>query len=47
MFDFNQTPQTFTPIASARYGRDHFLHRSPSGHVLDDDMLGPFGPTRL
>jgi phospholipase C len=47
MFDFNQSPQAFTPIVSARYGRAHFLAHRPSGHVLDDDMLGPFGPTRL
>jgi hypothetical protein len=47
MFDFNQSPQAFTPIVSARYGRTHFLAHRPSGHVLDDDMLGPFGPTRL
>ncbi len=41
MFDFNQAPQAFTPIASARYGRSHFIHWKPSGRPLDSDELGP------
>jgi phospholipase C len=45
MFDFSKAPAAFTPIVSAskRYPASYFLHRTPSGLPIDDDLLGPRG----
>jgi phospholipase C len=35
-FDFTQPPRTFTPI-QAKYSKEYFLRRPPSGLPLDTD----------
>ena len=36
VFDFLQTPRTFTPIA-AKYSKEYFLHQHPSYEPVDDE----------